>query len=177
MASTIYHMDSANLFIGDEDPTNSLYLVLKNIKLPGLEEIKKEHLGGGALGKVSMGMGAIEALVMTFNLDGFTPDVLSRFMSPLGRLNYTIRGNVRDFFEQKDIEVKAILQGRMTKVEMSEFDRDKGLDTSYEITENVHYELYFDGQEKIYFDLRTGRMRIDGVEVNRQRNINLGIGA
>jgi len=175
VASTIFHMDSANLFVGDDDPTNSQHLVLKNIKLPNLEEIKKEYLGGGAIGKVSMGMGAVEPLVLTFNLDGFTPDVLSRFMSPT-RIKYTVRGNIRDFFDHSDIEVKAILEGRMTKAEMSEFDKEKGTDSAYEITEAVHYALYFGQQEKLFFNLRTSRLRVDGVDVNRQRNINLGIG-
>lgn len=177
MASTIYHMDAANLFVGDDDPTNSQFLVLKNIKLPNLEEVKKEHFGGGAIGKLSMGMGAIEALALTFNLEGFTPDVLSRFMSPVGRLKYTLRGNIRDLKELTDIEVKAVLEGRMTKAELSEFDHEKGIDSAYEITEVIHYALYFGQQEKLFYNLFTSRLRVNGVDVTRQRNINLGIGA
>jgi uncharacterized protein len=175
MASTILHMNAANIFVGDEDPTKSLHLVIKNVKLPSLDEMTKEHAGGGAPMKMQLGMGMLESLALTFNLEGFTPDVMTSFMG-LGRKKYTIRGNIRDVREHTDTEVKAIVEGRMVKAEMGDFTRDNGIDSSYEIREVAFYSLYFGQQEKLYVDFFGGPngVRVDGQAIFSRVARNLG---
>jgi phage tail tube protein FII len=178
MASTIRHLDMVNLFAGDDDPTKSLFLVIKNVKLPSREETTKEHSGGGAIAGIELGMRYLRALAVSFQLEGLNPDENRRFMpSAPARINYTMRGNVRDIRDHTDIEFKAIIEGRMTKVDLSEFDRDKGTQTDYEIKEIVRYTEYFGGVEKFHFDYFSGPagLRIDGVLAHATAARNLGL--
>lgn len=176
--STIYNVDTANLFIGDDDPTDSQFLVLKNIKIPSLEEKTKEHAGGGATAAITLGMRSFKLGALTFSLEGFNPNVLPRFMPVgTGRIKYTIRANVRDVRTHEDIPLKAIVEGRMTKVEMSDFKKDEGISNEYEINEMLFYHLFFGPQEKIYFDYWSGPrgLRIDGVSPLDQVARNIGL--
>lgn len=177
MASTILNMNAANLFAGDDDPTKSLFLVIKNLKLPAFEEVTKEHSGGGASGKIQLGMGMLSSLMLTFGCEGYTPDVMSNFLSPIGSKKYTVRGNIRDVREHTETEIKAIVQGRMTKAELGEFGREGGIDSSYQIDEVTFYALYFGEQEKFYYDYFSGPrgVRVDGVEVFGRMSRNLGL--
>lgn len=165
MPATLYNLDAANLFVGDDDPTNSQFLTLKNVKLPGLEEQTKEHLGGGAVFSIRLGMRSFSIAPLAFTLEGFNPTVMTRFM-PIGaqRVKYTIRGNIRDVRTHEDIALRAIVEGRMTKSEISDFKRDDGITTDYEINELLFYHLYFGADEKIYADYLAGPngVRIDG---------------
>lgn len=178
MAATIFHMDSANLFVGDDDPTNSQFLVIKDVKLPTLEESTKEHSGGGAAAAITLGMRQLNALELGFNLEGFNPDVMNKFM-PIGSAStkYTVRGNVRDVRTHKDIETKAIIGGRMVKVDIGEFKKDDGISTGYEIKEVLSYQLFFDGAEKFYFDYFAGMagVRVDGQQLFLDAARNLGL--
>lgn len=178
MASTIHHLDMANIFVGDDDPTKSVYLTLKNFKLPSLEETTKDHTGGGAVMGITVGMALIQAPTFTFQLEGLNPHIDERFLPGIQRrITYTVRGNVSDLRDHRDIEVKAIIEGRMTKVEMSDFDREKGTTTDYEIKEVVYYALYFDGEEEWYFDYFSGaagvRRKGSPMFPNKARNLGL----
>lgn len=177
MAQTLYNLDTANMFVGDDDPTNSLFLALKTVKLPGLEEQTKEHLGGGAMASVRLGMRSFQLGALSFTLEGVNPDVMPRFMPATGRIKYTIRGNIRDIRSHDDIPLRAIVEGRMTKVDMSEFKKDDGVTTDYEISEMLFYHLYFGSQEKIYFDYFSGPngLRIDGISPVQNVARNLGL--
>jgi phage tail tube protein FII len=177
MAATIFNMDSANLFVGDDDPTNSQFLVLRNIKFPSLEEATKDHDGGGAVGTLTMGMRKLEALSLPFQLEGFNPSVMNKFMPITGRTKYTIRGNMRDIRDHTDKEIRAVIEGRMTRAEMSEFSKDDGINTDYEIREIVFYELFADGDEKFYYDYFSGPkgVRVDGQEIFPVVARNLGL--
>ena len=177
MSSTIRHLDAANLFVGDDDPTNSLFLILKNVKLPSLEEVTKEHMGGGAVAGIELGMRAIQPLKFPFQLEGFNPEQISRFMPGSGRIKYTMRGNIRDIRDHTDLEVKAVIEGRMTKVEMSEFEKEKGINTDYEIKEVAFYSLFYNGVEKFYFDYFSGPagVRMDGQPMFPALSRNLGL--
>lgn len=178
MASTIQHLDMANIFVGDDDPTKSVYLTLKNFKLPSLEEMTKDHTGGGTAMGITIGMALIQAPTFTFQLEGLNPDIDERFMPGLQRrIKYTVRGNVSDLRDHRDIEVKAIIEGRMTKVEMSDFDREKGSTTDYEIKEVMFYALYFDNEEKWYLDYFAGAsgVRRNGELMFPQKARNLGL--
>jgi phage tail tube protein FII len=178
MAGTLFNLDSANLFAGDDDPSDSQFLVLKTVKIPALEEQTKEHLGGGAVSSIMLGMRHFKIAPLTFTLEGFNPTIMPRFM-PAGaaRIKYTIRGNIRDIRTHEDIPLKAIVEGRMTKSEISEFKKDDGASTDYEINEILFYHLFFGKDEKIYFDYFSGPngLRMDGVSVldNVARNLGL----
>jgi hypothetical protein len=93
------------------------------------------------------------------------------------RLNYTIRGNVRDIREDRNFAGKAVVQGRMVTANMSEFARESGIDEDYEIKEIMRYEFYLDGVERFYFDYFRGPAgaRIDGSPVFAQQAGNLGL--
>lgn len=178
MPATIFHMDSANLFVGDDDPTNSQFLVIKDIKLPTQEEETKEHKGGGAAATVELGLRHFMPFTLGFNLEGYTPDVINKFMaSGAAQLRYTVRGNIRDVRTHKDIELKAIIGGRMTKADIGEFKRDDGIGTEYEIKEVMFYQRFFDGNEEFYFDYFAGMagVRIDGLPKFGDVARNLGL--
>lgn len=179
MANTIHHLEAANLFIGDDDPTKSLYLALKNVQLPEMEEVVKEHMGGGAAMGIEMGMRIIKALTIPFKLEGANPDEITRFMPGPGakRVKYTIRANIRDLKTHAEIPLKGIVEGRMSKVSMGEFDREKGVETDYEIKEIMFYTLHIGNEEKFYFDYFSGPngVRINAIPVFQNLARNLGL--
>ena len=98
-------------------------------------------------------------------------------MPAAGRIKYTIRGNVYDLREQTDLELKAIIQGRLTKMEMGEFTRDAGMTEDYEIKEALFYSISLGGQEKFYFDYFSGPagFRVNGQVVQQRAARNLGL--
>lgn len=178
MPATLFNLDAANLFVGDDDPTNSQFLTLKNVKLPGMEEQTKEHMGGGAVASIRLGMRSFSIAALTFTLEGFNPTVMTRFMPVAAqRIKYTVRGNIRDIRTHEDISMRAIVEGRMTKSELSDFKKDDGVTTDYEINEILFYHLYFGAEEKIYFDYWAGPngLRIDGVDALPGVARNLGL--
>lgn len=178
MAATLLTMNSAVLFIGDASPDKAEFLTISTVKIPALEETTKEHLGGGAMAGIDLGMRVIKAPMLGFKLHGFNPDVMDKFMPGTpGRIKYTVRGNVRDAREHTDLEIKAIIEGRMSKYEPSDFKRDDGMDSDYEIKEVTFYQLYFDGAEKFYFDYFSGPMgfRVNGVAPHTAMARNLGL--
>ncbi len=176
MASTLYHMDVATLFVGDDDPRNSQFITLRNVKIPALTEKTKDHTGGGAMSSLELGMGVFEAFSLDFSLEGFNPDVM-KFVGQRNRLPLTIRGNVRDVRTHENKELRAIVQGKMVKYEPSQFERDSGMNSDYQVKEIVFYHLFFAGQEKVYFDYFTGPagIRIDGTPVMDDVARNLGM--
>lgn len=175
MAQTILNMDLAALFIGDDNPVNSQALTLKSVKIPGLEEATKNHNPGGGVLAIDIGMKKINAPMFTFKLAGMQPDVMPRFMTSR-RQNYTLRGNLFDLATQEDKPCIAVINGKMTKVETSEFQKDDGVDTDYEIREIVKYILTIDNAEKYYLDFFLGAagVRVDGVPLFGAAARNLG---
>lgn len=175
--STIYNLDTANLFVGDDNPDESQFLVLKSVKVPSLEENTKDFQPGGGVAGISYGMRSIMPLVTTFTLEGINPKVMPYFMRTR-RVPYTIRGNLTDVRTQADIPLVAVLHGRMIKVDVGEFAKQNGVESMYEIREVVKYELRIDGTEKVYFDFFAGPggVRIDGETVFNDVARNIGIG-
>lgn len=151
--STIQHMDSANIFLGDDEFNKSLFLKLQNIKFPELEEKTENHEGAGAIMDVELGMGMINPLMLSFDIKGFDANVMKRFMpGGRGRIKYTIRGNVRDLRTGENKGIKCVAEGRMTKAALSDFAKSKGLESSFEVKEIMVYEFFEDDDEKWYFD-------------------------
>jgi len=174
--STIYNLDSANLFTGDDDPDHSQYLVINNIKFPALEEETKEFKPGGGVMGIEIGMKSIKSLTLGFNLFGIQPRVLKQFMKE-GKEHYTIRGNLFDVKKQEDLKVVCVVHGRMVKVDLGDFKKGDGVESDYEIKEITKYKLHVDGDEKLYFDFFAGPagVRINGEKVFRRAARNLGL--
>jgi len=171
-------MDAANLFVGDEDPTKSQFLRIKNVKIPSLEEMTTEHTGGGAMASVELGLGTMNALTLGFELQGFNPDVMNSFMNAGGgRKKYTVRGNIKNARTHADIELKAIIDGRMVKADFGQYEKSSPSDTTYEIKEIMFYQLMYAQQERFYFDYFAGPsgVRIDEIPIFQGRASNLGL--
>jgi P2 family phage contractile tail tube protein len=178
MAATLYELDMANIFAGDEDPTNSQHLAIEDVKLPQLQEKTKEHAAGGAVFGVKIGLRLFEPLEQTFKLRGFNPEVMNKFgVNSPTRRKYTTRGNVRDLRTGATFAAVAVVQGRMVKVEPSSWKRDDGLANDYTIDEIVFYQLMLNGAEKYYFDYFAGPIgwRVDGVAQFADEARNLGL--
>lgn len=175
--ATIYNLDTANLFAGDEDPDHSQFLVLNTVRFPALEETTKEVKPGGGVVGVKIGMRSVAAPMISFNLTGINPKVMNKFMTNR-REHYTIRGNIANISTQEDIPLVCVVYGRMTKVDMGEFRKDDGINTDYEINEIVRYQLKIDGDEKYFIDIFGGpnAIRVDGRPLFREVARNIGLG-
>ena len=166
--SSIYNLDSANIFVGDDAPDHSEYLTIETIKWPSLEEATKEVKPGGGAMSIEVGMKSIKPLTLGFKLFGMQPDAMGKFMKP-AKDHFTIRGNLFDVKKQENLKVVGVVFGRIVKVDMGEFKKEDGVSTDYEVKEITKYKLHIDGDEKYYFDFFAGPA---GVRVNGQRVFN-----
>lgn len=175
--STIYNLDSANLFTGDDKPNQSEYLRIESIKFPVLEEVAQEFKPGGGVMAIDLGMKNIKPLTLGFKLFGLQPSNLNRFVKD-EKDHYTIRGNLFDVHKQEDLPVVCVVFGRMTKVDMGEFKKEDGVSSDYEIKEVTKYKLHVNKDEKYYFDFFAGPIgfRVNGKKVFRKASRNLGLG-
>lgn len=174
MPATLYNLDAMNLFVGDSDPSNSLLTVITKIKIPDWVEKTKTHSAGGAVTDLEIGTGMYEAPMMSFSCEGINEEVIKH----IGQRNkFTARGNIRNIQTGKDELVKIIIEGTLTKAAFSEFSRESGLSSDYEIKQVVSYQMWLNKQELIYFDIFGGPLtfRIDGVQKHLQRARNLGV--
>ncbi len=164
--STLYVMEAANLFCGDDDPTRSKHLSLSELKLPTLEEQFQEHHAGGSIVGIKVGVG-IAALEATFKLRGWDPDLLIQFgLGTRQRHRYTAYGVIRDKRTNRAIEAKAVMEARLAKIEIEAFQRGEFTGHDYMLDEIMHYELHFDEAEKFYFDFFTQEYRVNGTSEN-----------
>lgn len=173
--STIYIMERANLFVGIADPTKSKHLTLSELKLPDLQEIFVDHHGGGSRVAVEFGVG-IQKFEPTFNLAGFDPDVLAEFgLGSKVRNVFTALGVVRDKRSGRALEARAVMEGRLGKASQNAYTPGEMTSFEYAINEVLHYEIHFDGKEKIYWDAFTNVWRVNGVDENADENLILRI--
>lgn len=162
--SQLYILEAANLFCGDHDPSKSKHLTLEEIKLPTLQAMYADHHPGGGLVQVEVEVG-VEKLEATFKLKGFDPDLLGQFgLGSSGRKTYTVYGAVRDKRSGRAIEVKAILEARLGKIEGDAFKRGEAQSHDYALNEIMRYEVWFDGKEKILWDFFTNEYRVDAID-------------
>lgn len=176
--STLYIMQMASLFAGDDDPTKAHFVDIEGVKLPDLTEKTKDFMPGGGVFGLSIGMRMIEPFKLTFKLHGLQPDVMSKMgINSPSRRKYTVRGNIVDIRTGEEIGGKAIIEGRLIKTSFSEFKREEGIDMDYEVGEVTHYEMFLGTTEKYYFDFfgGPGAVRIDGVASYLNSAVNLGI--
>jgi P2 family phage contractile tail tube protein len=175
--STLLIVEAMNLFCGDDDPSKSKHLTIQEVKLPTLQENMQDHTPGGSLVQIEIGLG-VNKLEPTFKLAGFDPDLLVQFgIGSQVRRKYTARGVIRDKRTGREIGLKAIMEGRLGRVESDTFTRGDLLANEYSINEVYHYELFYDDQEKLYWDLFTNEWRVDSTSQYSVTNALLGIGS
>lgn len=163
--SNVFIMEAANLFVGDHDPQNSKFLTLEELKLPDLQETMVDHTPGGGKFGVEFGVGVVEKLEPTFKLKGWDMPLLRNFgLGSKSRRPFTAYGVVRDKKTGKALEAKAIMEGRLSRVAPDAFTRGETMGHEYAINEVLHYELFFDGSEEIYWDFFTNTFRLGGVD-------------
>jgi uncharacterized protein len=173
--STIYIMSAVNLFCDATDPTKSKHLTIQELKLPALQADYQSHKAGGALVEIEIEVG-VQKLESTFKLAGWDPDLLTQFgLGSRIKHTYTAYGLIIDRRTGREIEAKAILEARLGKVEGDSFKRGDLQTHDYMLNEITHYELFFDGAEKVYWDFWTNSWRIDGKSENASANSILRI--
>ena len=175
--STILTMEAANLFCGDHDPNASKHLTLSELQLPALQEMFADHHAGGSRVKIEIPVG-IEKLEPSFKLVGWDPALLAQFgLGASATKRNTAYGVLRDKRSGEAVQVKAIMEGRLGKVEAEAFKRGELQSNDYAINSVVHYEVHIGGKETIYWDFFSGDWRIDGVAQNadERRMLNLPV--
>lgn len=173
---TFYTLKSVNLFCGDHDPEKSKHLTLVELKLPDLQEMYADHHPGGSNMATEVAVG-FEKLEPTFKLNGFDPDLLAQFGLGSGghRKVFTAYGNLVDQRTGREIQSKAILEGRLGRVAPDAFQKGELQGHEYAINGVTHYEMFWDGTEKIAWDLFTSLWRVDGIDQNADERRNLGL--
>lgn len=175
MSGNYFVMEAANLFCGDHDPTASKHLTLSELQLPNLQEIYQDHHAGGSRVAIEVAVG-IQKLEPTFKLSGHDPDLLAMFgLSTRKQQVFTAYGVIRNKRTGAVVQSKAIMRGRLGKIEAEAFKRGELQSHDYAINEVVHYELHFGGKEKIFWDFFSTEWRLDGVDQNGDERRMLGI--
>lgn len=168
--STLYILNAANLYVGDHDPTNSKHLSIQELKLPDLQEIFQDHHAGGARVQIEVEVG-VAKLEPSFKLAGFDPAVMAEFgLGSRIKNVFTAYGEIIDRRSGKSIELKAIMEGRLGKVAPDAFQRGELVGNEYAINECTHYEVWWNGSEKLLWDFWTNEWRVDGVDQNAASN-------
>ncbi|WP_099867834.1 phage major tail tube protein [Pararhizobium haloflavum] len=164
--STIYMMTAVNLFAGDHDPTKSKHLTISELKLPDLSEIYVDHHPGGGRVGVEFEVG-VNKLEPTFKLAGHDPDLMVQFgLGGKQRKVYTAYGVILDKRTGREFESKAIIEARLGNVAPDAFQRGELQGHEYALNEVMHYELWFDDQEKFHWDFFTNVWRVNGNDEN-----------
>ena len=168
--NTVYVMEAANLFVGDHDPSTSKHLTLAELGLPSLQAVYADHMPGGGRVGVEFEVG-IQKLEPTFKLNGFDPQLMTSFgLGSRIKRPFTAYGVVVDKRSGRQIEAKAVIEGRLGKIEPSKFQRGELMAHDYAINEVTHYEVWFDGGQLMLWDFFTNEWVIDGVDENADFN-------
>lgn len=170
--SKLYVMEAANLFVGAETDEGSKHLTLRDLKLPTMEEKTAEHHPGGSMFAVQISALGFSPLAASFKLIGIDPDMLLFFgLGNQLRRRYTAYGVIRDKITGRAIQSKALMEGRLQRIEQDTFNRGDLAGHDYSISEIFHYELYIDGVEKFWMDFPTVEWRVNGVSQNDERRL------
>lgn len=166
----VYTMESANLFCGDEAGAQSNALILGPLKLPSMEENYADWLPGGAPVAIEIDT-HLQRLEATFSLLGWQPKIMGMIRAS-SRLNqsFTAYGLIRDRRTGKANEAKAVMQGRLGRVNPTEFRKGTNQEHEFSIRSIVHYELTMMGEEIYYWDFFTSTFRADGTDLNQDFN-------
>lgn len=164
--SNLFIMEAANLFCGDHDPSASKHLTLSEMQLPALQEMFQDHHAGGSRVQIEIPVG-IQKLEPSFKLAGWDFDLLSQFgLGSTASRMFTAYGVIRDKRSGSAVQSKAIMEGRLGKIEAEAFKRGELQSHDYAINGVTHYELQIGGVEKLYWDFFSAEWRVDGVRQN-----------
>lgn len=170
--AAIYILEGVNLYCGAEDVGSSKHLTITSLKLPTMEEKTADHHPGGSPFAVTFASFGFNPLTATFHLAGSDPEMLSLFgLGQQLRRRYTAYGALREKLSSRAVQVKSLIEGRLQRVEQDAFSRGNLTGHDYAITEIMHYESYFDGAEKFYFDFASVEWRVDGTSQNDTRRL------
>lgn len=165
----LFITEARNLFPGSDTPERSKHKNLISMKLPTLEEKSQDHYGAGAIGEIAIGGLGLNKLEMTFKMAGIDPQVQS--LIGVYDTPFTAYGGVRDKENGRAIEVKALIWGRLGKIEEDEFKRGDLQGHDHMVHEIMRYYLYWDGKIKYKYDWRSDDWEVDGVSRNDMRSI------
>ncbi len=176
--SDLYVSEAFNLFVGDAGPDNTKHLIIKNLKLPEMEELTAQHHAGGSWGALDIGGLGMKELMCSFKLTGWDPQTIEQFgINGRVKYPYTAYANVRSKATGAATMVMAKMWGRITKMARPEMKRGDLLEVDHEIKEITHYEEYFGSQEMFYWDWQTSLWRVQGKVQNQDEITNLSIPA
>ena len=168
--------ESFNLYVGDAGPDNSKHLIIKNLKLPEMEELTQQHHSGGSWGAIDIGGLGMKELMCAFKLTGYDSQTLSQFgINSRSNFPFTAYGNAREKSTGRGVAVKGVMWGRLTKASRPEMKRGDLMEVDHEVKEILHYEEYWDNQEKYWWDWKTSIWRVDGKVQNQDEITNLSI--
>jgi phage tail tube protein FII len=144
---TLFVMESANLIVTDavvnpSAPGITTHLSLQEVKLPGLEENYVDHIPGGAPVAMEVSM-HINRLESTFNLAGWQPEI-AVVLGKSDRIaqRFTCYGLIRDRRSGAPLQAKAVMEGRLGRVNPTAFRKGDLMHHEYSIRGITHYELY-----------------------------------
>lgn len=159
----LYLQKGSSLVAGDDGPENLKTHNLDSTALPTLEEMSEAHHGAASIFEIEWGNMGMKALQPTFKLKGWDPQVLG-LLGQRKRKVWTIYGNVIDKVQDEEIEVVAIIKARLAKVAPDSFERGKLMGHDHAMHEVVGYKLFFNKEEKIWWDHFAHIWRVDGVD-------------
>ena len=165
-----------NLFVGDAGPDNTKHLIIKNLKLPDMEELTQAHHSGGSWGGIEVGGLGMKELMCQFKLTGWDVQTMSQFgINNRVMYPFTAYGNAMSKATGRNIPIKTVMKGRLVSIKRPEMKRGELLEVDHEIKEILHYEEYHDNQEKYWWDWQSTVWRVDGVVQNQDEINNLAI--
>lgn len=160
--------EAVTLFVTDTGPNNGKHLSLESIAVPHLEEQSQDHFAGGAIGAIAVGGLGLSKLEASFKIKGHDTQVLSQFgLGSVARQPYTFYGLLRDKKTNKPIEVKGVLEARLSKVTPDDMARGSLIGHDYGLHEIVYYELSYDKKQKYLYDFFNSIWAVDGVVQNQ----------
>jgi phage tail tube protein FII len=150
-------IESANLFVGDHDPSASNHLTIANLKLPEIAYFMVDHAAGGAPIAVEVPV-IVGKLVASFRLVGVQPAIMAIALS--GLQVFTGYAVIRDRMSGRAREAKVIFEGYLGRADPEQFEKGSTLvGIEYEIRGILHYDLTVAGQRVYFWDFvsRSGR--------------------
>lgn len=167
--------EAVNLFCGNDEPDKSKHLTLTELQLPTLAETMADHRPGGGTAGIEVPLG-VEKFGATFKLNGEDPDLMVHFGLG-GRANkvYTGYGSIVSKRTGAVTQMKTVMEGRLGRVTPDAFQKGQLKGHDYMIGAIMHYELFHDDRELIYFDFFSNTWRVDGVDQNAATNRALNL--
>jgi P2 family phage contractile tail tube protein len=166
-------LTAATLYLG-ADPTASKHSILKNFTLPNIEYVTVEHMAAGAPMGVTVSMNTLKPLEFTFQAMGFDEEMYRLIASRQSRL-VTVRGAIHDKENNRNIGLIATIKGVTAKLAADQFDRSKGVDHDYAITEVTRYKLEIADRVWIDIDVDASRVEVNGNDEWAETRALLGL--